>query len=74
MMEYRAYIVGPDGHFLNRIEFVCESDEAASERARTLLDGHAIELWCGEHLIAQFRPDGQDPLAPPSSDIPSGRP
>jgi hypothetical protein len=54
MADYRAYIVGEDGHFLD-----C--------KARTRSDGHAavegqlvatpmIELWCGERDVAKFEP------------------
>jgi hypothetical protein len=46
----------------------------ACERARALLGGHAIELWREERLIAQFKPDGQDPLARQGMHIPVGRP
>jgi hypothetical protein len=64
MKEYRAYIVGPDGHFLDRFDLVCEDDDAARQRASALVDGHAVELWRGKSLIAEFKLDRQNPLAP----------
>jgi hypothetical protein len=59
--EYRAYIVGREGHFLWSKEFVAENDDDALEYARRLVDGHDVELWSGERLVAKkartSRPD-----------------
>jgi hypothetical protein len=30
MPEYRAYIIGPDGHIQNRIDIVCEEESTAN--------------------------------------------
>jgi hypothetical protein len=54
--EYRAYIVGPDGHIQRRIDLLCADDDAAKERAKALVDGHAIELWQESRKVAQFDP------------------
>jgi len=54
--EYRAYIIGPDGHIERRIDLVCADDDAAKERAKALVDGHAIELWQETRKVAQFDP------------------
>jgi hypothetical protein len=43
MHGYRAYIMGPDGHIQDVVEIYIETEEAAKERARQLVDGHAIE-------------------------------
>ena len=40
--EYRAYIIGPDGHIQERIELLCADDNAAKERAKALVDGHDV--------------------------------
>lgn len=45
MQEYRAYVLGPDGHIQERIDLVCADDDAAKERAKALVDGHDVELW-----------------------------
>jgi hypothetical protein len=50
--EYRAYLVGDDGHFTASRAFTCASDEDAIVWARHLADGHDIELWSGERFIA----------------------
>lgn len=31
MQDYRAYLLGPDGRIKNRIDLVCENDEAAKQ-------------------------------------------
>ncbi|MDB5606150.1 MAG: hypothetical protein JWP25_3050, partial [Bradyrhizobium sp.] len=42
MAEYRAYIVGQDGHFIRSVDFVVPDDETAKEYAKRLVDGHDI--------------------------------
>ena len=54
MAEYRAYIIGGDGHFIRAVEFACPDDDTAKEYAKQLVDGHDIELWQGERHIAKF--------------------
>ena len=55
MPEYRAYLIGPDGHFVERVELVCADDEAAKEQAKSLADGHDVELWQEARRITEFR-------------------
>ena len=55
MAEYRAYIVGQDGQFIRGIDLVCPDDGAAREYAKSLVDGHDVELWKGERPVAKFR-------------------
>ncbi len=55
--EYRAYIIGPDGHVLRRVDLFCADDDAAKERARALVDGHDIELWQLDRRITEFKHD-----------------
>ena len=54
--EYRAFTVGTDGHFVGFEPIVCDTDDQAIERAKQLLDGRAIEVWCAERLIAKLKP------------------
>ena len=35
----RAYLIGPDGHFVKCVELVCDDDEAAKEQAKTSQTG-----------------------------------
>jgi hypothetical protein len=53
--EYRAYILGPDGHILRRIDLFCVDDDAAKKRAKQLVDGHDVELWQIDRRIAEFK-------------------
>jgi hypothetical protein len=52
--EYRAYIIGPDGHIQERIDLFCADDEAAKERVSQLVNGHDVELWQRDRRIATF--------------------
>ena len=57
MPEYRAYIVGSDGHFRDAIAMNCDSDEAASKRADNLAKAETveIELWQEARKVATFK-------------------
>jgi hypothetical protein len=54
MLEYRAYIVGHDGHLIGCEPLVCPDDADAIEKAKRLVDGHDVELWQRDRLIAKF--------------------
>ena len=56
MHEYKAYIIGPDGHVTQRIDLVCETEDEARMHAKQLVDGHAVELWEGSRRIVAFEP------------------
>ena len=55
MLHYRAYIMGPDGHIKDRIEFSSKDDETAKKHAEQYVDGHDIELWHQDKEIAEFK-------------------
>lgn len=55
MQEYRAYVMGQDGHIESRIDIVCRNENDAKQRAKALVDGHDIELWQADRVIAKFR-------------------
>jgi len=55
MIEYRAFTVGRDGHFIGSEALICADDSEAIEQATRFVDGHDIELWSGERLIARLR-------------------
>jgi hypothetical protein len=52
MQEYRAYLIGRDGHLVHRVDMLCADDDAAKERAQLLVDIHTVELWQGDRLVA----------------------
>ena len=53
--NYRAFLIGPDGHIIDSVELECENDEAAKERCKLLMDGYDIELWDGPRMVAEFK-------------------
>ena len=54
MPDYRVYMVGSDGHFVNVVPLECADDEEAKTKAEQLVDGHDIELWQRDRKIAMF--------------------
>lgn len=57
MPDYRAYVIGDDGHIIRRIDLIaCANDDVAKEKAKQLVDGYAIELWDGARRITRFDP------------------
>jgi hypothetical protein len=54
MLEYRAYLIGRNGHIVYRVDILCVDDEAAKERAELLVDSHTVELWQGARLVARL--------------------
>jgi hypothetical protein len=55
MKDYRVYVLGSDGHIVERVEFFASDDEAAKERAKQIVNGRDIELWHRDHKIAEFK-------------------
>ena len=60
MQEYRAYIVGDDGHFLRAVDIFCEDDATDKEHAKRLVDGHDVELWQLDRKIETFKHKGRN--------------
>ena len=54
MQDYRAFVLGPDGHITNRYDFWAPDDEAAREQAKQLQHGHDLELWHHDRKIADL--------------------
>ena len=53
MSHYRAYF-GNDGRIQKAVDLDCADDEAATESAKQLVDGHDVELWQGVRKLANF--------------------
>jgi hypothetical protein len=52
--EYRIYIIGPDGDFMQSEAFVPD-DTAAIETAKQLIvDGREVELWQRDRKITKL--------------------
>jgi hypothetical protein len=54
MPDYRAYLVGADGHFVGFEPLVCANDGEAVKRAERLTDRHPVELWSGATLVVRL--------------------
>jgi hypothetical protein len=54
MGDYRAFKIGPDGHFAASRAFVCDSDEEAIEWAKQLQEDRPVELWSGDRLVKRL--------------------
>jgi hypothetical protein len=62
MPDYRAYIMGPDGHVQNRVELRCDDDVEAIRLAKQIVDGHDVELWQLDRHIETFRHTSERPI------------
>jgi hypothetical protein len=56
MADYRAYVVGHDGHFNDCETRSCDEDSDAIDWAKKLVTDFTIELWCGERFVARIEP------------------
>jgi hypothetical protein len=56
MRGFRAYLIGEDEYIALRVDIEASDETAARERAKQLVDGHAVELWEGATKIARFEP------------------
>jgi hypothetical protein len=54
VIEYRAYTVGSDGHFVDFAALVCADDAEAIDKAKRLVDGHDVELWNRGRLVIRL--------------------
>jgi hypothetical protein len=61
MAEYRAYIMGEDGHIRSYRAVVCDGDADAMVWAKQLFDGNDIELWSGGRVVIRFNHAGVGP-------------
>jgi hypothetical protein len=51
MVDYEAYTVGEDGHFVCYQPMKCADDAEAIEKAKRMIEGHDVELWSGPRLV-----------------------
>jgi hypothetical protein len=65
MPDYRAYILGGEGHRFQRVaEFSRDhADDATALGAakKKLIDGHDVELWDGGRLVARLNHEDGNP-------------
>ena len=73
MAEYRAYILGSDGHFVGYETFARADDAEAIERARRLVADHGLELWSGERLVTRLSAVRKRSAGTATHEVKSGR-
>ena len=49
--EYRAYVVGNEGHLVGCTEMICRDDDEAIAKAKRLVSDSDIELWNRNRFI-----------------------
>jgi hypothetical protein len=54
MSHYRAYIIGPDGHFIEAKDLDCVNDAPAVDTAKRLVNGHDVEVWQADRMITKL--------------------
>ena len=52
--EYRAYVVGHDGHFIRFESLICADDADAIAKANRLVADHDVELWSGKRFVIRL--------------------
>jgi hypothetical protein len=58
MAHYRTYLLDSAGQIAAMRRLVCETDDEAREKAKTLLKGQTGELWSNHRKVARFEADG----------------
>ena len=61
MAEYRAYVIGCDAIFKSSVNLECADDAEASDEAKKLVDGHDVELWQRDRMVAKFEHSAEGP-------------
>jgi hypothetical protein len=61
MPDYRAFLIGPDGHIFLSVVVREPDDAAAIAATRLLADDHDVKLWHEARKIAKFRQDRRQP-------------
>jgi hypothetical protein len=54
LAEYRAYLIGSDGHFYDVFPLTCADDAEAIEMAKKLVADRDVELWQLDRKIGTF--------------------
>ena len=54
MAQYRAYLIGEDGHFYDAFPLICGDDAEAIVMAEKLAIDHDVELWQLDRKVHTF--------------------
>jgi hypothetical protein len=55
MIYYRLYLLNAKDHIFNVVEFNGPDDLSAMDKARSLADGHAIDVWAGVRKVGRIQ-------------------
>lgn len=53
---YRAILLAKTGAVVGMIRIPVQDDDEAVDRAKAMVDGHAVDLWDGVRFIEHFPP------------------
>jgi hypothetical protein len=70
MRLYRFRVVNPPSDLIAVHEHECSHDAAAATKARTLCDGHNVEVWEGTRWVATIKDYAPRSAAPLSRVLP----
>ncbi|MFL6689168.1 MAG: hypothetical protein ACJ8IR_03125 [Alphaproteobacteria bacterium] len=70
MRLYRFRVVNPPSELIAVHEHECSHDAAAATKARTLCDGHNVEVWEGTRWVATIKDYAPRSAAPLSRVLP----
>ena len=56
MTDYRVHVIRSDGHIEGPFGWIARNDDAAIESAKQFINGHEIELWQRDRIIAKCDP------------------
>lgn len=60
MSDYRAYIIGPDGHFHSFEVIIAPDDTSAVKAAEKFVDGCDVEVWYLARKVAVLTKDSSE--------------
>jgi hypothetical protein len=61
MPTHRVFLVDQQSHYTGGEVLECPDDEAAIEHGRKYVDGHDVEVWEHERLVARLTTERPDP-------------
>jgi hypothetical protein len=62
MTEYRAYLIGRDGHIQGYEPLSCADDAAAVAAAKPLIGSHGVEIWQGARRVVTLEASQHQPI------------
>jgi len=54
MVQFAAYLIGEDGHIIDRFDLLCADGSDARMRASNLAIHHDVELWEGARRMKTY--------------------